>query len=142
MTKLFQSNLLQSTIIWSFVALLSLAACKQQTAGTPALPDTSFKLIDVATAKQMIAKDSEIVILDVRTLEEIAEGKLSAQALELDYHSDDFKSKLDKLDKNKPYLVYCRSGGRSAKTLEMMKKLSFRDCSDLDGGYTAWKKAH
>jgi rhodanese-related sulfurtransferase len=45
------------------------------------------------------------------------------------------------VDPKKPVLVYCRSGGRSAKAAKQMKDLGFVEISDLDGGITAWKKA-
>lgn len=126
------------------LTLLLCFSCKQ----SPKVADSTttpshhtFKLIDVSGAKELM-KNNAVVILDVRTPEETAEGTISDKVIELDYHSSDFKEKLNLFDKQKEYLVYCRSGGRSGKTLKMMKELGFENCSDLDGGYTAWQKAH
>ena len=79
------------------------------------------------------------VVLDVRTSEEIAEGKVP-QAVELDYYSDSFSSDLERLDKSKTYLVYCRSGNRSGKTCKEMINKGFNKVYNLEGGYTAWSE--
>ena len=85
-------------------------------------------------------KKQAIIVLDVRTAEEYAKGHI-AGAVNIDYKSATFKDAMNKLDKNKPYLVHCAAGGRSAKTREMMKTLGFKDVYHLDGGLTAWEKA-
>ena len=114
-------------------------ACKHKSSASPT--GISFLSIDIPKAKLLI-EDPAAIIVDVRTPEEISGGKISHSALELDYRAADFKEKLGQLDKNKKYLIYCKSDGRSGKTLEMMKTMGFIDCSDLDGGYTAWENAH
>lgn len=96
--------------------------------------------IDINTAKNMLAQSPEIVLLDVRTPEEIALGKIG-EAIELDFTSPDFKEKVALLDKNKEYLVYCAAGGRSAKAVHMMKELGFEKTYNLKAGYTGWAKA-
>ena len=79
------------------------------------------------------------IVLDVRTPKEIAEGKIP-NAVELDYYSEGFSSELEKLDKSKTYLVYCRSGNRSGKTCGVMIGKGFRSVYNLEGGYTAWSE--
>ena len=79
-------------------------------------------------------------IIDVRTPEEYVTGHLE-NAMLLDYHADDFKTRLGRLDRNQPYYVYCESGYRSKKTLEIMKIAGFEDVYGLDGGMVAWRKA-
>ena len=56
--------------------------------------------------------NQNFVIIDVRTPEEYASGHIE-KAINLDYYSETFKDELNKLDKNKTYLIYCRSGRRS-----------------------------
>ena len=90
-------------------------------------------------AQRVIEMDSELVILDVRTPEEYAEGHLPGAIL-MNYFDADFKKRLEILDKDKHYLVYCRSGGRSGKATAMMQELGFYDVLDLEGGIGAWKK--
>lgn len=78
------------------------------------------------------------VILDVRTPEEFL-GEHIENAVNLDYYSDTFRNDLDKLDKNKTYLIYCRSGSRSEKALNIMKELDFKEVYNMSGGIIKWK---
>ena len=80
----------------------------------------------------------DFVILDVRTPGEFANGHIK-NALNLDYYSETFKDDLNSLDKNKTYLIYCRSGRRSGKVLDMMKELNFSGVYNMLGGITQWK---
>ena len=87
-----------------------------------------------------IKNHKKTVVIDVRTPEEIAEGKISETAVEIDFYSKDFESKIQQLNKNIPYAIYCRSGSRSKKTLEIFKKNDFKEVYHLYGGINAWKK--
>ncbi len=83
---------------------------------------------------------TDLVILDVRTPEEFAEGHLDG-AIMIDFYDDDFADQLAGLDPNASYLLYCRSGNRSGKTTEVMQDLGFTDVADLDGGILSWTEA-
>ena len=78
-------------------------------------------------------------LLDVRTPEEFADGHL-AGAKNLNIFDDDFAAKIEKLDKKKPVLVYCHSGGRSGEAYEALKKAGFTTVLDMKGGFSSWKK--
>ncbi len=82
----------------------------------------------------------DLVILDVRTPEEFAEGHLEG-AVMVDFYDDDFADQLAELDPNVPYLLYCRSGNRSGQTAEIMADLGFDSVADIDGGIIAWTEA-
>jgi rhodanese-related sulfurtransferase len=97
--------------------------------------NTKTQNVDVAKAKELIAQD--ITILDVRTLEETSQGKIEG-AICIDFYSDTFAAEIDKLDKTKPILVYCRSGGRSASAGQILEEKGFSQVYNLLGGYTAW----
>ena len=95
-------------------------------------PDDTFVLIEKN-------KDSSnLVILDVRTPEEF-EGEHIANAINLDFYSETFKDDLSKLDKNKIYVTHCQLGGRSAKTVVIMKDLGFVEVYNITGGIAEWK---
>ena len=81
-----------------------------------------------------------LVVLDVRTAEEFAEGHLAGATM-LDFYADDFADRLADLDPDAPYLVYCRSGNRSGQTRALMEELGFTDVTDVDGGIVAWSEA-
>ncbi len=80
----------------------------------------------------------EYVVIDVRTPGEIAEGKIVQDALEINFYDEDFRDKLNALDKSQKYLVYCRSGSRSGQTIRIMNELGFEQVYDLEGGMNAW----
>jgi rhodanese-related sulfurtransferase len=77
------------------------------------------------------------IVIDVRTPEEFNEIHIENAKL-LDYFSDNFLKKLDEMNKNKKYLIYCRKGHRSIKTLKIMKNLEFKEVYNLLGGITSW----
>jgi rhodanese-related sulfurtransferase len=70
------------------------------------------------------------IILDVRTPEEFAAGHLDGAVL-VDIKDPSFDEKLTALDPSAPYVVYCRSGNRSAQAVERMKAAGFTDLTDL-----------
>ncbi len=105
-------------------------------------PELIFKDITPEEADQLIQKKGDnlnFVILDVRTLREYAQGHL-VEAENLDFYESDFEDELNKLSREKTYLVYCRTGKRSNKALEMMKELGFYQVYNLIGGIVKWKK--
>lgn len=80
------------------------------------------------------------LILDVRTPEEWKEGVIG-NATKIDYWGKDFTNKIEKLDKNEPILIYCKSGGRSSRAAKVLIDKGFTKIFNLDGGITAWKDA-
>lgn len=108
------------------IAILTLSACAQHT-GEEVAPDK---------AQEMMSQD-EVVVLDVRTPDEYNTGHI-ANAKHIDYYAEDFKQKVSALDKEKTYIVYCRSGARSGKSQDIMKQLGFEKVYNLKGGIMAW----
>ena len=88
-----------------------------------------------------LAESGEYQIIDIRTPEEAAEGKVIADATVIDYYQPDFRANLAKLDRDQPYLIYCRSGNRSGDTLKIMQSLGFTEVRDLNGGKVAWERS-
>ena len=82
--------------------------------------------------------DPDYIPLDVRTPEEYEEGHIENSTF-LNIKSKDFENELDKLDKNKKYFVYCRSGVRSNKGANLMKKHGFKEVYNIVGGIEKWK---
>ena len=84
--------------------------------------------------------DGNVQLVDVRTPEEYAERHLK-DAVNINFNSDDFVDLISKLDKTKPVLVYCLSGGRSAKASALISKKGYPQVYNLDGGILAWTGA-
>lgn len=98
---------------------------------------SSFKNIDAPTLCSML-KDKNVKVIDVRTPGEVSQGKIK-HATNINVNSPDFKQKVANLDKSKTYVVYCRSGMRSARACRMMGKMGFGDLYNLQGGYMGYQ---
>ena len=99
----------------------------------------SATVVSVETFEKMSKKKKKTVILDVRTPQEVAEGHL-AGAKNIDVQDELFQQNIEQLDKNKTYLLYCRSGKRTAVAGAKMKAAGFKKVYMLDGGITSWKE--
>ncbi len=96
--------------------------------------------VDVAKAAEILSGEEKVVVLDVRTPEEFADGHLEG-AVNIDYNGGSFEEQLAKLDPAKPYLVHCAAGGRSGRSLGTFKKLGFSKVYHLADGYNGWEDA-
>lgn len=76
-------------------------------------------------------------VLDVRTPAEFAQGHLE-DAVNIDFYAPDFRSRLEKLDRDRPYVVYCKKGMRGAKAMEILKQAGFSRVYNISGGYDSW----
>ncbi|NNL43677.1 MAG: rhodanese-like domain-containing protein [Desulfobacterales bacterium] len=91
-------------------------------------------------AADLIAKhknNSDFIILDVRTPREFRNGHIE-EAILLDFYSKTYTDELNRLDKSKTYLIYCRSGNRSGKTLDLIKNMGFNQVYNMDKGIRGW----
>jgi rhodanese-related sulfurtransferase len=84
------------------------------------------------------ANNPDFEIIDVRTSEEFADAHIP-QAININIGSPDFKSILEKKDKNKTYLLYCRTANRSKQALDMMNQMQFREAYHIFGGIREWE---
>jgi rhodanese-related sulfurtransferase len=85
--------------------------------------------------------NENVVLIDVRTAEEFNNGHLE-NALNIDYYNANFIEDINRLNKEKKVMVYCKSGGRSAGAVTILKQNGFKNIVELDGGYIAWSKAN
>jgi rhodanese-related sulfurtransferase len=105
-------------------AALLLGACgdTEESAGT-AEPAAGLESAEAA-------RDMDVVLIDVRTPEEFEAGHV-AEAQLLDIQSPDFAAGVAALDPDQTYLIYCRSGNRSAVATQQMEDAGL---TVLDGG--------
>ena len=144
MLKIKPKNLMISVFLGALIiGILLTSSCIQPETNTTK-SETQIQIIENITPEEahiLIQENKDnpnFVILDVRTPEEFL-GEYIENAVNLDYYSDTFRNDLDKLDKNKTYLIYCRSGSRSENSLNIMKGLDFREVYNMLGGITKWK---
>ena len=87
---------------------------------------------------QSLLEIEDVQLVDVRTPEEFEEGYIS-KAQNINFESPTFDDDITQLDKNKPVILYCQSGGRSARCADKMVKAGFVKVYDLKGGISKWK---
>jgi len=100
----------------------------------------SYKTIDIDEAYE-IYTSKKAVFIDVRTAQEYDAGHIPG-ALLIDINSDSFDEMIQKLDKNAVYVVYCRSGVRSARASGRMISFGFKKVYNVSGGFNAWQKKY
>lgn len=89
---------------------------------------------------EKLLTNSEVQLLDVRTPEEFQKGYIpnALQANWLD--KKEFQRRVESVDKNKPVLVYCATGGRSSQAAKWLTENGFVNVYNLEGGFTRWKQ--
>ena len=118
-----------------------LLTCLLATLGlTTACGQQNFENADVQEFAELIA-DSNVVVLDVRTAAEFAEGHIQGAIL-IDQGQSDFVEKAKAtLPTDKTIAVYCRSGRRSANAAGRLADVGYK-CVNLKGGIIAWQGAN
>lgn len=106
-----------------------------------ACSNKGYKNLNIEKAIKLVNSSTNLVILDVRTREEYLAGNIP-NSINIDVLSQDFKSKIDMLDKNKEYLIYCRSGNRSSIASSIMSTNGFINIYNLENiGYQDFANA-
>jgi rhodanese-related sulfurtransferase len=103
-------------------------------------PKPKVRYIDVNFARGLIRSNQGLTLIDVRTPEEHEEGHIEGSVV-YNVRADDFAERIDSLDKNETYLIYCRSGSRSQRAIDKMTELGFMDLYMLNGGYLDWSES-
>ena len=99
----------------------------------------TIQLVSPAEASTVL-DDPGVVLLDIRTAQEVAVGRI-AGSTNIDFYADDFAAQIAELDRDTTYVVYCRSGNRSGQAMSVFDELGFTEVYDVDGGIVAWAEA-
>ena len=96
--------------------------------------------VELVTTEEMqeLMKMENAQLIDIRTPKEYESGYIEGFQ-NIDYMSNSFDADVEKLDKTKPVLLYCRSGRRTAKCSAKLVEKGFVKIYDLKGGITQWK---
>lgn len=100
--------------------------------------------IRIEMAAEMVKnyqENNELLILDVRNEIEYNNGCIE-DAINLNYYDSNFKKMIKLMDKQKIYLVYCKSGIRSKKAVELMSGMGFKKIYHMFEGIEGWKDQH
>lgn len=90
--------------------------------------------ISTTEVEKMLQKEQNVVLIDVREDEEVANGIIEG-ALHIPLKQ--IPSATDSLDRSKEYILICRSGGRSMKAASYMKEQGF-NVTNMTGGMLNW----
>jgi len=101
------------------------------------MSDNLFIDLDATEFSQKLKEDINGILLDVRTSREYSKGHIPNSTL-MDIYSPSFLNEIQKLDRVKNYYLYCRSGSRSYKAGQLMKKLGFKKVYNLRSGILDW----
>jgi rhodanese-related sulfurtransferase len=121
-------------------ALGALSMLFSGTSRVTAAPGAELRQVSADQAEELIKANmgnKNFVILDIRTPGEYSGGHIPNAVL-LDFHSPSFRENLAGLDKNKTYLMYCRSGNRSGRAMSLFSELGFARVLELRGGIKSW----
>lgn len=94
--------------------------------------------VDVTVFGQKLTSDN-VQLLDVRTSEEFSQGYIPDAMLADWKEKEEFERRVSAMDKERPVLVYCLSGGRSKQAAEYLDSQGFK-VWELKGGISAWKQ--
>jgi len=122
-------------VLISIILLSVVASC-----GSQNVMETSIQNVGVDAAKELVAQDESVVVLDVRTPEEYEAGHIQG-ALNINIRNENFSNMVSMLDRNKTYMVHCSANvenGRTDKSLKIMNNLGFKKLLDMSGGIVAW----
>ncbi len=103
----------------------------------------SIATIEVNAANDFVARNGNVVILDVRTPVEYAMSHITG-AVNVSVQDASFQDMVVALDPGKTYIVHCTKNpgnGRSSRALATLQGLGFRHLYSLEGGYVAWQDA-
>jgi rhodanese-related sulfurtransferase len=78
---------------------------------------------------------ADVVLLDVREHDELAVAAV-AEAVHIPMR--EIPARLTELDRDRPLVVMCHSGGRSRRVAEYLRSAGFVDVFNLRGGIDAW----
>lgn len=96
-----------------------------------------MEILNEITLQKMITAKEEIIMIDVRTEEEVTEGIIDG-ATNINIFNPDFADKIEEYDRSKTYVMICRSGARSSQACMQMSGMGFEKIYNLDGGMMGW----
>ena len=128
------------TIICLFLSILFFTSCKSKQESNQ--NEESFKNLTVEEVIILLEANPNIIVIDVRTPDEIAQTGAIENSINIDFKASDFKEKISVLDKDKEYILFCKSGNRSGQASKIMAEMGFSNINNLNNaGYEEFSKA-
>lgn len=128
------------TIICLFLSILFFTSCESKQESNQ--NEESFKNLTVEEVIILLEANPDIIVIDVRTPDEIAQTGAIENSINIDFKASDFKEKISALDKDKEYILFCKSGNRSGQASKIMAEMGFSNINNLNNaGYEEFSKA-
>ncbi|TXJ12884.1 rhodanese-like domain-containing protein [Brachyspira aalborgi] len=128
------------TIICLFLSILFFTSCESKQESNQ--NEESFKNLTVEEVIILLDANPDIIVIDVRTPDEIAQTGAIENSINIDFKASDFKEKISALDKDKEYILFCKSGNRSGQASKIMAEMGFSNINNLNNaGYEEFSKA-
>ncbi len=100
--------------------------------------NSNGKIHNVSVADfQKALQLTDATLIDVRTLQEFEQGHIEG-AINIDWYQRSFRNYIQHIRKDKPILIYCRSGNRTSKTSGVLQALGYSEIYNLERGIDQW----
>lgn len=93
-----------------------------------------MKTITTTEVQEKLAAGEQLHLIDVREVEEVEAGKIPG-IIHIPLGLLEFR--MHELDKNTPYIMVCRSGGRSGQATQFLEQQGY-DVTNMNGGMMMW----
>lgn len=135
---------MKSTLFHNLILLLFFTACQSPSSSevskTTTTSTTAAGQLVTLTVQEFAAQHSNGTLLDVRTAEEVAQGKIE-DALVIDFYSSNFLDQVSQLPKDQELYLYCAVGARSEEAARMLLQQGYTKVYHLQGGIQGWSSA-
>ena len=104
------------------------------------MSDNSLIELGPSEFSQKLNEDTNAILIDVRTIGEYNDGHIPNSIL-MNIYEPTFFDDIQKLDRDKNYYLYCRSGSRSYHAGQLMMKQGFKNVYNLGSGILDWEES-
>ena len=88
-------------------------------------------------AKEILAKNPKVLVLDVRTPEEYRQARLTGAKL---IPLNELERRVKEIPRDRPLLVYCAVGARSDSAARLLASKGFKEIYHMSDGIVGWYK--
>ena len=134
---------MKTSFLSGLLILTGLYACQPssttQSTTTESTNQTSASSVLTLNAQEFATRSRAGTVLDVRTADEIAQGKIEG-ALVIDFYSPDFLDQVSQISKDQEIYLYCAVGARSEEAARMLLQQGYTKVYHLEGGIQGWSQ--
>ncbi len=138
--KLAGYTLEKGTFITVSFVMKKMGDCSRPFSGEKAtIESTFYTSYSPAQTMELIKHQKDLLIIDVRSPEELREGKIENSTLIplMDIMTGNYT-----IPQDRPLLLFCATGGRSYAAMQILADRGYKEIYNLQGGVAAWKQAN